>query len=63
MRKDNEGVGEFHWEYSKNGEYWAHRFYETAEEAHEAYKKHQEQQELWKNSDKVSGKLVYVSGE
>lgn len=41
--------GEYHWEYQKNGKYYAHGFYKTAEEAHEACIKHQESMD--KNSE------------
>lgn len=35
-------TGRYHWEYGKDCKYYAHGFYKTAEEAHEACLKHQE---------------------
>jgi hypothetical protein len=39
--KGNKTTGEYHWEYAKDGKYYAQGFYHTPEEAYEACLKHQ----------------------
>lgn len=48
----NKTYGDFHWEYRKDGRYYAQGFFQTAQEAHEDCIKHQELMELWHNPEK-----------
>lgn len=51
--------GMFHWEYQKNGKYYAEGFYNTAQDAHEACISHQEWMAKFENPDSVKALLVY----
>ncbi len=37
----NKKYGDYHWEYRKDGKYYAEGYYKTAEEAHNACLRHQ----------------------
>lgn len=43
--------GKYCYEYQRDGEYWAHGFYDTAEEAHQACLSHQRYIATWRNPE------------
>ncbi len=50
--------GDYHWEYAKDGKYYAEGFYKTAQEAYDACVKHQELMDRWRNPEKYAGVIT-----
>jgi len=52
-------TGDFHWEYRKEGKYYAQGYYKTAEEAYQACLDHQAWIDRFRNPEKYAGVLTF----